>query len=809
MFTTASLFYAKAVPLARAGYPVFPLIGKLPAIPAAEGGHGCNDGTTNETIIQGWAAKYPNANVGITFRNGTREIGLDVDRDNFWWLDRVQREHGIIETKSTKTAHGGFHFYLLRPPGMILPNVPKKANRGYELKSNNQYLVAPGSVIVENGTGLTYELAQDIDAQPMPQWLIEDVRAYVEGQGSNAPRNIGDFLNRLLNVKSVQGGWTADCPCPGHDPANGRLYVQNNSDKALVECSDHHSVEDICKALSLVTLTYSRGSGNGHHPPTTTTIFEGQGRNSACASEAGRLIHVYKDTEIVKRMVLAYNEQVCSPPLAEEELQKTVFRSLAKWAQIQQEEPAGAKDTDNLALTDIGNMERLIRLHGENFRWEDGPDHFNVWNGRFWEEGNHLVAEFAKTVCRVIYDEAGRETDDEYRKKLAQWARHSESKSALGAMVELSKTDPRIHTFPADYDRGKDTLNVRNGTVDFRTGALRPHRKEDYLTRIIDIDYIPGRRSEIWDKFVERILPNPATRSFTKQAIGKSATGDISEQIMPFCHGEGNNGKSTLLGAVRTALGPYAHEVEPDVFMQRKYGHDSKSPDEEIGNLFKKRFVTATELEDNETLAVSFVKRATGGEELTRNMKYQHSFKFKPEFYLWMSGNHQPQITDRTNSIWRRLKLIPFNEQIPESERIKGYDDILAYQHGEAILVWIVEGAVECYRNGGLTASEEIMTATAKYRNEQDDEWQFLHSDHAFIDDNKHTARADTKALYEVYKTWWYENNDGKLKPIGKKKFNQALKDRFHLKTQAAGHNRSQWIDVGIISNEAEEDDGG
>lgn len=71
--------------------------------------------------------------------------------------------------------------------------------------------------------------------------------------------------------------------------------------------------------------------------PITTKIYEHEGRNEACTREAGRLLNIYKDPEVVKPMVWAYNQTVNVPPLSDEECTKTWEKSLAKWAEKESE----------------------------------------------------------------------------------------------------------------------------------------------------------------------------------------------------------------------------------------------------------------------------------------------------------------------------------------------------------------------------------------------------------------------------------------------------------------------------------------
>ncbi len=162
---------------AQQGRLVFPCKGKIPITP-----NGCLDATTDTATIEAWAEQYPDANVGIAFRNDSREVGMDVDcydPDIAEWLDEIQQVHGLIETRTVITGNGGYHYYFIRPQGVTMPNVSKLSKLGFELKSINTYLLAPGSIHPD--TGKEYELARDIDPQPMPDWLIKLALQPVQG----------------------------------------------------------------------------------------------------------------------------------------------------------------------------------------------------------------------------------------------------------------------------------------------------------------------------------------------------------------------------------------------------------------------------------------------------------------------------------------------------------------------------------------------------------------------------------------------------------------------------------------------------
>ncbi|MFC1965194.1 phage/plasmid primase, P4 family, partial [Chloroflexota bacterium] len=311
-----------------------------------------------------------------------------------------------------------------------------------------------------------------------------------------------------------------------------------------------------------------------------------------------------------------------------------------------------------------------------------------------WDLGGVRIAKLVKKVARNIYREVADEVDDNSRKDLLKHAIATERQVRLDAMIKSAESEPGVATMLADLDTNHWLLNVNNGTIDLRTGELKPHTPADMITEILPLDYDQSATSAEWESFLARIFSdNTELIAYIQRALGYSITGDQSEQVFFFCYGAGFNGKSTLLNAIRRIVGNYATQVPPTAFMvdRSKRG----GPDEAIASLKNKRLVCSTELEDGQRLSVSLVKRMTGGEPLWCEHKFERGYNFEPTHKLWLSGNHQPIITDTTNSIWFRLKKIPFPVEIPEPERRKGYAEYLAAEHGAAILAWLVRGCVE------------------------------------------------------------------------------------------------------------------
>lgn len=180
---------AIALEYARSGLPVFLLKprGKKPQIPKSEGGHGHIDATTNPAIISAWWQKYPQANIGIRC-DGLLVVDLDGQSGTQVLLN-MEFEHGQLPTTWTvKTGGGteaqakepGQHLIFKAPSELnIRPGAGKHGYPGLDIRANDSYIVAAGSV-----TRLPYETINDSPIADAPEWLV---RLAMAGNNGSKP----------------------------------------------------------------------------------------------------------------------------------------------------------------------------------------------------------------------------------------------------------------------------------------------------------------------------------------------------------------------------------------------------------------------------------------------------------------------------------------------------------------------------------------------------------------------------------------------------------------------------------------------
>jgi len=355
-----------------------------------------------------------------------------------------------------------------------------------------------------------------------------------------------------------------------------------------------------------------------------------------------------------------------------------------------------------------------------------------------------------------------RERLEDLEERLRKWAARSEDKAKIEAALGLLKKVKAVDS--ATVDAAPHLLNVRNGTIDLRTGALRPHDPADRITRLIEHDYDPAAQAPRFLRFLREIMgetdgPAPVS-DFLRRWYGYCATGETREHAFVVLWGDGGNGKSRLVEAIESVLGPYAGAAAPSLLMAGAQNRHET----ELADLFGRRLVTAAESSEGGELAEAQVKRITGGDRIKARFMRQDHFEFQPTHKVELQTNYKPVIRGQDRGLWRRVLLVPFTQtfgttaEIGAGHALHLADPTLAEQlHAEraGILAWVVAGAREWYLHG-LNPPDVVRAATAEYREEQDRVGQFI-AEACELDAEAWALLQEWNGrpgLYTVYREW-------------------------------------------------------
>lgn len=494
----------------------------------------------------------------------------------------------------------------------------------------------------------------------------------------------------------------------------------------------------------------------------TGAIAEG-GRNSALCSIAGTLRRRGASEEAIVGALHSFNKAQCEPPLDPSEVER-IARSVARYA-----------PESRHPETDVGNARRLVDALCGKARFDHASRAWFTFDGRHWQrDADGAIVREAKSVGDRLLAEAQAINDHDSRKRRIAFALKSQASTRVRAMVELAQSEPGIPVAADAFDRPAHLLNVRNGTIDLRSGELLPHDPAHLLSRMIDIDYAADARCPTWERFVSEVFQGDAELiEFAHRVIGYCSTGETREQLFLILHGDGANGKSTLLKIISDALGPYGSHTPTETLTVRNGGQSN-----DVARLMGARFVTASEADSHQRLNDGFIKQVTGDEPITARYLYGEFFTFQPVFKLALATNSLPAVNGADPALFRRLRLIPFNRVFSAAEQDKGLGAKLSTEL-PGILAWIVRGAVRWYADG-LTTPAAVLHAGAEFRADSD-------TVGAYLEDCCELAAGEVIQASHLFSDYRRFTDNAGRDPLNQTAFGRALTRRGIIAEKRGG----------------------
>jgi len=551
------------------------------------------------------------------------------------------------------------------------------------------------------------------------------------------PQDVDTIKNRT-NMKPgidirADGGYVI---APGSS-INGNYYEFNDADKEITELPK--------KLLELLTSRRVGANSNfdAEYKVSAGEVMYGveQGsRNHSVFRLASKLRGDDVPREVAENQILIASHN-CNPPLPESE----ALRCLDSAYSLYQPNPKNP--------TDAGNAIRLVKLFGDDIRYVYEFKKWMHWDGSRWlfDEDGYMYR-LAKETARSISQEAANETDESRRRMLLQHALKSENKQQLDSMIQVAKTEEGITISQSNIDQDKYLLGVVNGVVNLRTGGLIDKSKESMITKRCGATFDHNAKCPQWLNFVNEITDgNKELANYLKKSVGYSLTGETKEHLFFFLHGNGANGKSVFVNIIQDMLGDYSMQTPVSTIMTRGKGNINN----DIARLRGARFVATTETDEGSRFNESEIKLITGGDMISARFLHKEYFDYRPQFTLWISGNHKPVPGD-SYSIWRRLILIPFDVRFSEDKQDKNLTDKLRSEL-PGILNWAIDGCLE-WQDEGLTTPKIILDATKEYQTEMDRINSWMEDCCSNNASNHNSVKASD--LYKSYKRWADDNGE-------------------------------------------------
>lgn len=618
-----------------------------------------------------------------------------------------------------------------------------------------------GPIVIDIDGPSGYVLRESLNLPPTREARSRKGRSHLYYEplldGVSIPRLIRPFKDKKGNKIELDvlgdGGYVI-AP-PSIHPDTGRPYKWTNG------------IRPVRMPNEILQLLQQSKKSKKNAAPLPEVIGSGE-RNSLLTSLAGSMRRRNAGFDAILAALREENATRVVPPLDDKELAE-IAEHVTKYP------PAGHGEN----LTDLGNARRFVMQHQDMVRAVGiGKRPWRIWEGTHWApDDTGEIERYAKSTVRSLYLEASHAGDDDVRNKILSHASKSEDARRVRSLLELARTEPEISLAPDAFDADPWLLNVENGTVDLRSGELRPHRREDLITRLAPIEYDPEARAPRWERFVVEVMNGDEELArFLQRAVGYSMTGDTREECLFFLWGQGANGKSIYLEILRGALGTYAQTADFSSFLSRS----SEGPRNDLARMRGTRFVTASETEGDRGFDAGVIKKLTGNDTVVARKLYEESFEFRPQHKLWLAANHKPVVKEAGYAFWRRMRLIPFTVTFKGSKREdkEKLERTLKSEYA-GILNWAIAGCLE-WRQHGLQEPRAIQQATTSYQDENDALGEFLSQTCVF--DRK--SWASTADLYKVFGEWWIDTRGTRTPPYSNSWFNRSLGDRSEIRSE-------------------------
>jgi len=328
-----------------------------------------------------------------------------------------------------------------------------------------------------------------------------------------------------------------------------------------------------------------------------------------------------------------------------------------------------------------------------------------VWNGILWEPDpfEDLVMRKMETHLTRRLGEVSRLPPSPSQKRYVSLYTGSQTYSRIRGIIKIASHNPLILHHPEEWDMNPHLLNLPNGTYNLQTLKLRPHRREDFITRVTAVPYTPSiLPGSEWEKVVKSKLPSPIIREYFQRYCAYCLYGTCSEDRFILIHGPTRSGKTTLCSALESALGTYAKVLNKTALLESSEIRGG-SHRTDLYQLRGIRLALCAEISPDQQLSIQLMNSLMGGEKLSYRTHYGTEVEWKNTTKLILYSNEFPKTQSAGDAFWARAIAIPFNASLPEDRIDKEIRFRLndPKKGGPSVLAWMIAG-LPLYHSKGL-----------------------------------------------------------------------------------------------------------
>ncbi len=219
----------------------------------------------------------------------------------------------------------------------------------------------------------------------------------------------------------------------------------------------------------------------------------------------------------------------------------------------------------------------------------------------------------------------------------------------------------------------RDYIAVNNGIFDYKSKVLMPFAPSYVFTSKSSVDYVEGAPNPVihndedgtdWDvvSWMNDLSDDPEVTCLLWEMLGAAIRPGVSWNRSAWLYSEtGNNGKGTYCTLMRNLCGSNAWASVP----LKAFGEQFMlEPLMRVSAIITDENDTSTYLDDAAAL-----KSIITGDPFLLNRKFKDPRTMRFRGFMVQCVNAYPRLRDRSESMYRRLLVVPFNKRFEGRER--------------------------------------------------------------------------------------------------------------------------------------------
>lgn len=422
----------------------------------------------------------------------------------------------------------------------------------------------------------------------------------------------------------------------------------------------------------------------------------------------------------------------------------------------------------NFPYKDFDRAQAMANLAGREVRFIPEEGNYRQWNGSTWEkiDADNLEMRLYNKLIQRMLEAASRETDTKTMYRMLSAIGTAKQGRHIRETFSLFRKVPTVRRSRTLFDAHHSLVPCSNGTYDLNLRSWYPSFSWDMNHRQFEVVYDEDATCPAWKKFIATVTAGDRTLElFLQMVTGYLLAGGNPLEKMFLIYGPAATGKTTYIEIIRQLFGTFVRKTTISTFTEKSSSKNA------LASLQGTRLVIIDENDGEESghLSSALLKQVISAESVEARFLYHEFFEFDVTFKILNATNYLPSFKVFDDALRRRLIVVPFENQIPETQRDPGLK-IRLQAELPGILNWAIQGWL-LVKKYGLQTPFALQQRLYEYGLNFNSIERFLRSACLRVEGSE----VSSTELYQIYRGYCKAHGEGS--PMKHKSFSMRMNE--------------------------------